>query len=87
MDVTEPARAPTWLTKPVQGTLSEMTPSALGNGDAEARPGTGRTQIIHSGAARTARPTGQNSRHIGREDGEQSFRHMPCFTGFAVVRA
>jgi hypothetical protein len=42
-----------------------MTPSALGNGDAAARPGTGRTQIIHSGAARTARPTGQNSRHIG----------------------
>ena len=39
-----------------------MTPSALGNGDAEARPGTGRTQIIHSGAARTAGPTGQNSR-------------------------
>jgi hypothetical protein len=42
-----------------------MTPPALGNGDAAARPGTGRTQIIHSGAARTARPTGQNSRHIG----------------------
>jgi hypothetical protein len=64
MDVTEPAPAPTQLTNPSR-TLSGMTPSALGNGDAAARPGTGRTQIIHSGAARTARPTGQNSRHIG----------------------
>jgi hypothetical protein len=50
--------------QPVQGTLSGMTPSALGNGDAAARPGTGRTQITRAGAARTARPTGQNSRHI-----------------------
>ena len=23
--------------------------------------------------------------HIGREDGEQSFRHAACFRGFAVV--
>jgi hypothetical protein len=28
-----------------------------------------------------------NGGHNGREDGEQSFRHVPCFTGFAVVRA
>src|SRR5437660_12570168 len=42
-----------------------MTPPVLYSGDAAGRPGTGRTQIIHSGAARTATPTVQNSRHIG----------------------
>ena len=42
-----------------------MTPPILCNGDAAGRPGTGRTQIIHSGAAWTATPTVQTSRHIG----------------------
>jgi len=42
-----------------------VTPPVLYSGDAAGRPGTDRTQIIHSGAARTATPTVQNSRHIG----------------------
>jgi hypothetical protein len=42
-----------------------MTPPVLCSGDAAGRPGTGRTQIIHSGAARMATPTVQNWRHIG----------------------
>src|SRR5260370_42166830 len=42
-----------------------MTPAVLCSGDAAGRPGTGRTQIIHSGAARTATPTVRNPRHIG----------------------
>jgi len=42
-----------------------MTPPIPCNGDPAGRPGTGRTQIIHSSAARTATPTMQNSRHIG----------------------
>jgi hypothetical protein len=44
-------------------------------------------QKILLGAPPTSQIEEGVSVHNGREDGEQSFRHVPCFTGFAVVRA